>query len=135
MPTSIILRSRTTSASITGLRSLPFYAGDPAIGEIFPKESFIPIPIDDPAEAVCIVKEAIAAGEYDKRREAILEAKRLILEKYNFFDQIIDVIRTASAIQGIQKSAGEAIWSRRSLRWHSLSAFAEDFWWHMRRMK
>ncbi len=42
---------------------LPFYAGDPAIGEIFPKESFIPIPIDDPAEAVRIVKAAITNDE------------------------------------------------------------------------
>lgn len=65
---------------------LPFYAGDPAIGEIFPADCCIPIPIDDPAAAVKIVREAIANGEYEKRRAAILEAKRLILEKYNFAD-------------------------------------------------
>ena len=112
---------------------LPFYAGDPAIGEIFPAESFIPIPIDDPAEAVRIVKAAIAAGEYEKRREAVLEAKRLILEKYNFFDQVIGVIRAAPSVQA--QPAGGAIWSRRALRWHSLSAFCEDFWSHVRRMK
>ena len=114
---------------------LPFYAGDPAIDEIFPKESFIPIPIDDPAEAVRIVKAAIEAGEYEKRREAILAAKRLILEKYNFFDQVIEVIRAASATQGLVKSKGKVIWSRRALRWHSLSAFVEDLLWHLRRMK
>ena len=112
---------------------LPFYAGDPAIGEIFPAESFIPIPIDDPTEAVRIVKAAIAAGEYEKRREAVLEAKRLILEKYNFFDQVIGVIRAASSVQA--QPAGGAIWSRRALRWHSLSAFCEDLWSHVRRMK
>ncbi len=71
---------------------LPFYAGDPAICEIFPKESFIPIPIDDPKASAEIIKAAIADGEYEKRRDAVLEAKRLILEKYNFWAQVIELI-------------------------------------------
>ena len=71
---------------------LPLYAGDPAADEIFPKESFIPIPIDDPEEAERIVKAAIENGEYEKRREAVLEAKRLILAKFNFWAQVIEVI-------------------------------------------
>ena len=114
---------------------LPFYAGDPAIGEIFPKESFIPIPIDDPAEATQIVKHAIANGEYEKRREAVLEAKRLILGKYNFFDQVVEVIRQAPAERSGRGVEGGAVYSRRVLRWHSPSAFLEDLWWHVRRMK
>lgn len=111
---------------------LPFYAGDPAIDEIFPKECYIPIPIDDPEEALRIVKDAIAAGEYEKRREAILEAKKLMMEKYNFFDQIIAVIRDAgtSAFDGQSKR----IYARRTLRFHSLSAFVEDLLWHGRRI-
>ena len=118
---------------------LPFYAGDPAIGEIFPAESFIPIPIDDPAEAIRIVRAAIAAGEYEKRREAVLEAKRLILEKYNFADQIIGVIRgsgdSSRPTRRDAVSAGGCIFSRRALRWHSPSAAIEDLLWHVRRMK
>ena len=110
---------------------LPFYAGDPAIGEIFPEESFIPIPIDDPAEAVRIVKAAIAAGEYEKRRGAVLEAKRLILEKYNFFDQIVETLREGAP--GAVCGSRDAIRSRRALRRHSAVALAEDLWWHVRR--
>ena len=118
---------------------LPFYAGDPAIGEIFPAESFIPIPIDDPAEAVRIVKEAIAAGEYEKRREAVLAAKRLILEKYNFADQVIEVIcesgDSSRSTRRDTATAGRFIYSRRALRWRSPSAVIEDLLWHVRRMK
>ena len=62
---------------------------------MFPAESFIPIPIDDPPRAADIVNRAIAAGEYEKRLGAIREAKRLILEKYNFRSQVIDVIESA----------------------------------------
>lgn len=71
---------------------LPFYAGDPAIGECFPEESYIPIPLDDPIKAQAIIQKAIADGEYEKRLPAIRQARRLILEKYNIWSQIISVI-------------------------------------------
>ena len=117
---------------------LPLYAGDPTIGEIFPKDSFIPIPIDDPAEAVRIVKEAIAAGEYEKRREAILEAKRLILTKYNFWHQVVGVIEESSAESGSPEAERipllrSVIYARKELRKRNLIAALEDGWDHLRR--
>ena len=115
---------------------LPFYAGDPALTEIFPKECFIPIPIDDPAEAVRIVKAAIANGEYEKRREAVLEAKRLILSKYNFWQQVIEVIEAARGDPTAPASAPRrplCIYARKALRRRSLAAAIEDGWLHLRR--
>ena len=104
---------------------LPFYAGDPAITELFPAECFIPIPIDDPAEAVRIVKAAIAAGEYEKRREAILEAKRLILTKYNFWHQVIGVVEAVTT--PVREDVdGTVIYARKELRKRSVSAALED---------
>ena len=116
---------------------LPFYAGDPALTEIFPAESFIPIPIDDPAEAVRIVREAIANGEYEKRREAILEAKRLVLTKYNFWHQVIEVVESSgpSRPSELPKSSKPLlIHARKELRKHSPSAMLEDGWEHLRRL-
>lgn len=74
---------------------LPFYAGDPLLGETLPPESFIRIPHDDPAEAERIVKAAIANGEWEKRLPAIREAKRLLLSKYNFWAQTLETIKAA----------------------------------------
>ena len=111
---------------------LPFYAGDPLLGEVFPQEIFIPIPIDDPAEAAKIVNAAIASGEYEKRRDAVLEAKRLILEKYNFWAQVISVIESASG-EPDRGSRPGVIYGRRELRRHSLCAAIEDLWMHLRR--
>lgn len=107
---------------------LPIYAGDPVADEVFPAESFIPIPIDDPVEAVKIVKSAIASGEYEKRRDAVLEAKRLILEKYNFWAQVIDVIKAESGqkITPVDASHPGKIYSRRALRLHNPVAAIED---------
>ena len=112
---------------------LPFYAGDPALTEVFPKDCFIPIPIDDPPEAVRIVKEAIANGEYEKRREAILEAKRLILTKYNFWRQVIEVIESSPHPSSLIPHPSSLIYARKELRKRSVSAALEDGWTHLRR--
>ena len=112
---------------------LPFYAGDPALTEIFPKDCFIPIPIDNPAEAVRIVNEAIAGGEYEKRREAILEAKRMILTKYNFWHQVIEVVESLSPHPRMPPTP-QFIYARRELRKRSPFAVLEDGWEHLRRL-
>ena len=64
---------------------LPFYVGHPSLADYVPAESFISIPLSDPQKAAQIIKEAIANNEYEKRLPALKEARRLILEKYNFF--------------------------------------------------
>ena len=113
---------------------LPLYAGDPIADEVFPSESFIPIPIDDPDEAVKIVKAAMASGEYEKRREAILEAKRLVLSKYNFWAQVIELIKSESGQKttSADPSNPVRIYARKALRKHSLSAALEDGFSHLK---
>ena len=109
---------------------LPFYAGDPALAEVFPQESFIPIPIDNPVEASRIINSAIRSGEYEKRREAVLAAKRLILEKYNFWAQVISVIESAGECPPVSEAPG-VIFGRRALRRHNPLAALEDVWLKM----
>ena len=112
---------------------LPFYAGDPALTEIFPPDSFIPIPIDDPVEAARIVRAAIAANEYERRREAILEAKRLILERYNFYAQVISVIQSAGPVATAGAGAISRIYERKALRRRHPLVALEDGFSHLRR--
>ena len=111
---------------------LPFYAGDPMADEIFPRESFIPIPIDDPVAAAEIIKKAIANGEYEKRRGAILEAKRLVLDKYNFWAQVIELIESESnqsiAVADVSKAL--FIYEKKALRSCCIKAAMEDGFLH-----
>ena len=113
---------------------LPFYAGDPAICEIFPKESFIPIPIDDPEAAAEIIRASIAGGEYEKRRDAILEAKRLILEKYNFWAQVIELIEGAKsqATTPVAADRPVRIYARKALRRRNILVAIGDGLAHLR---
>lgn len=113
---------------------LPFYAGAPDLSDDFPKESFIPIPIDDPGEAVRIVRQAIAAGAYESRREAVLEAKRLVREKYNFWAQVIGIVESEAqqATTPVDPARPVTLYPRKTLRRRSLSAALEDGWFHLR---
>ena len=72
---------------------LTFYAGDPVLAEVLPEGCFIPIPIDDPPEALRIIQQAIRNNEYEKRLPIIREAQQLIASRYNMFARIIDIIR------------------------------------------
>lgn len=116
---------------------LAFYAGDPNLGKVLPPESFIPIPIDNPQECERIIKAAIANDEYSKRLPAIKEAKRLILEKYNIYDQVIKTIEAAMAEGSDGKDDqpdGGYIYSRHEFRKHSFLAALEDGWLHLKRL-
>lgn len=65
--------------------ALPFYCGCPNVTDYFPAESVIPIDIDDVDGALDTIKQAIENNAYEKRLPAIVEARRRILEEYNFF--------------------------------------------------
>ena len=102
---------------------LPFYAGDSALEEILPPESFIRIPLEDPALALSIIREAVAAGEYEKRLPAIREARRLILQKYNLWSQVLDTIAAhgrnplAAPAPGRECILGRRVIRRNPLNW------------------
>lgn len=78
---------------------LTFYAGDPELGKVLPPDSFIPIPLDNPEEALRIIREAIDNNEYEKRLPAIREARHLLLTKYNFYNQVTSVIHEHEAAE------------------------------------
>jgi len=71
---------------------LPFYYGDPEYAKYFPAQAAIPIDIFKMDEAEGIIRTAIAENEYEKRLPAILEARKLILEKYNLVAAISKTI-------------------------------------------
>lgn len=73
--------------------SLPFYWGAPNIGAYFPADSFIAVDIADPKGALETIRTSIANREWEKRLAAIREARDLILNKYQFFPFVTDMIR------------------------------------------
>jgi hypothetical protein len=65
--------------------TLPFYHGAPNASDYFPKESFIPIDINDYERTRDIIKSHLANNEYEDRLPYIIEARRRVLEEQNLF--------------------------------------------------
>ena len=104
--------------------TLPFYSGDPALGEVLPEESFIRIPVDDPAETLRIIKSAIENDEYTKRLPALKEARRRIIEQYNLYAQVLQVIAEHEAKGEPERPAGR-LYNRHYLRRNPLNLLGE----------
>ncbi|MGN0846813.1 MAG: glycosyltransferase [Kiritimatiellia bacterium] len=113
---------------------LAFYAGDPRLGEVLPPEAFIPIPADDPARALDIIRAAIASDEYSRRRGAIARARELLFEKYNLFAQVANVVRAAHDVPAAaETSKRDYLFTRHRLRLNPLVALG-DGCGHLRRL-
>jgi hypothetical protein len=93
---------------------LPFYFGAPNAGDYFPIESFIPIDIRDVKTSADMIRAAIAGNEWSKRKEALLEARRLAMEDYSLFAQIAREVTRLNALACAPE--GGTILSRRAAR-------------------
>jgi len=105
--------------------TLPFYCGCPNATDYFPPESFIPVDMNDPHGAAHIIRSAIAAGEYERRLPAIIEARRRILYEYNLFAVLAREIEKRH-LAGLRADAEHRICSRHALRRRNLTGGLQD---------
>jgi len=68
--------------------TVPIYYGATNIGEYFPEDSFVWLPLDDPANALETIRSVVAEDAWESRLPALQEARRLVLEKYSVFAQL-----------------------------------------------
>ena len=105
--------------------TLPFYCGCPNATDYFPAESFIPIDISNPEQALLTIRQAMTAGEYEKRLPAIREARRRVMQEYNLFAVLAQEIQ-ARHNPSRHIVPGAQILSRHSLRRVSLGIAVSD---------
>ena len=73
--------------------TLPFYFGCSNLDKYFPKDSYISIDISNPEKALQQMKTAIENNEWEKRLDAIKEARERILDKYNLFPFVAEFVK------------------------------------------
>lgn len=75
--------------------TVPLYWGAPDIAEFFPKDAFIQIDIRDPESAMATIRSVLSdpEAEWSRRLEALSEARRLVLERYQIFPHITALAR------------------------------------------
>jgi hypothetical protein len=71
--------------------TMPIYYGCTNLEDYFPKDSNIRIDIHDP-DAVDRVREGISSDQWLRQRDAIAEARNLVLDKHQLFPWLVDKI-------------------------------------------
>lgn len=71
--------------------SIPIYWGCTNLEEYFPEKSFIRIDVEKPAEAAEVI-QSLDKDEYRSRYPALIEARRLIMEKYQPLAKISELL-------------------------------------------
>eukprot|EP00752_Nemacystus_decipiens_P013712 g12165.t1 len=106
------ITEKLTDAYLGG--ALPFYFGAPNAADYFPEDSFIPIDIRKPEKSIAIIQQAIANYEFDKRQDALAEAKRRVLDEHNLFVVLAREIERLDT--GQRGDQGDRLLNRRVFR-------------------
>lgn len=72
--------------------TIPIYYGCPNIDKYFPKGSYINIDIDNIAFSIRIIEEAINSNYYEVNFNALIQARELVLNKYQFMPKITTLL-------------------------------------------
>ena len=81
--------------------TMPIYYGCTNLSDYFPEESFLQIDIDDPG-VIDQIKDIVRSDLYIRNKDAIAEARRLVLDKYQLFPFLDNVIKS-TALSPIKK--------------------------------
>lgn len=73
--------------------AFPLYYGAPDLNNYFPQESYTPININDSEQAIKIIQHVLENNLYEKNYNSILQAKKLVLNKYNMLFTIKEFIK------------------------------------------
>ncbi len=69
----------------------PIYYGCTNLSNYFPEGSFTSISIDNPDQAISVIEELIKNKTYERSIEDIIDAKRLVLDRYNLFPMLAHI--------------------------------------------
>jgi len=73
--------------------TVPIYCGCPNVYDYFPEDSLIQIDITDMEGSISKIKEIISTeGEYERRLDAVKEARRRVIEEYNLLAMINKIV-------------------------------------------
>jgi Glycosyltransferase family 10 (fucosyltransferase) C-term len=69
------------------------YDGCPNLEDYFPRQAFCRVDRDDVSRSIDVIEALLADDPYDRVRPHIERSRQLVLEKYNIFPMLSDLIR------------------------------------------
>jgi len=95
---------------------LPFYFGCSNLDDYFPPDSYIPIDLFDVDSSSETIRAALGDNAYQKRLTAVVEARRRVLDEYNLFAVIANIVEQHHLEQSIRGKSNGCIMSRRAAK-------------------
>lgn len=83
--------------------SYPLYYECPNLADYFPRDSYTTIDINDVEKSVALIEKVINDNTYERSKIAIMQARELVLDKYNVF-VVIEDLCTANNVDPISES-------------------------------
>jgi hypothetical protein len=74
--------------------TMPIYWGCPEIADYFPEKSMIIIDIDDYKKSILEIEKAIDGSAYEENFNSIVEARDLVLNKYQFIPALVNILES-----------------------------------------
>jgi hypothetical protein len=108
----------------------PIYYGCPNMQDYFSREAYTGIDICNFDEAVRIIDRVIAENKYESSKRSRYEAKRLILDKYNFFNVVADIFDHMNT-----EMSKKNVTIRHELsykNWNKVAMFAKRFFYQLK---
>lgn len=99
---------------------MPIYYGCPNAEDYFPEESFLRIDINDLSGATEIIQKAIKDKLYEQNLDAVLEARRRVIEEYAPVIRVSKMINNLHDPDSAGPQRGEMIISRHAIRKRSI---------------
>ena len=118
----------------------PIYVGCSNLHDYFPKQSYYTIAIDNIPKAISMVKDIIASNLWQKNHKHILTAKRLVMERYNLFPFITNIINDNNHLQekpNLEKRETIHVpnmW-RKNLWSHKIRRYKNSAYWVIRKRR
>ncbi len=109
---------------------VPIYYGCPNVYDYFPEDSIILIDLNDFEGSIKKIQEIIETpGEYERRLDAVIEARRRVIEEYNLLAMVNKIIEEDEQKNLPKTLKGEKIYSRRIMRAKSPIDFLKFCGW------
>jgi len=111
--------------------TVPIYFGCPNVYDYFPKDSLIQIDIRDVEGSIAKIKEIISTeGEYERRLEAVKEARRRVIEEYNLLAMINNIVEKST--QETSAVVDYKIYNRKIMRVRYLPDLIRFIYWRIK---
>lgn len=84
-------------------QTLPFYFGCPNIGEYFDDRSMVKIDLTDFTGVIDLMEGSLGSNLFHERAQHLLDARKLVLDKYHFIAALTDLLRQQVSAKSIAK--------------------------------